>query len=255
MKAHTAILLISMSASVSAGTFAPDISGPPPTPDEWEFRLGLPLWVSGLSGDAGILGRSANVDLKFEDVLTQLKMAAALSFEARKGSWGIVTSGLYINVANTAGTPGPLLNDLSVGVKQLMLDGAVTYSLADNDRVSLEALAGARYLYTDLTLDINGKLLPSFSAEKSETWVDPYVGLQGHANITKSLSFMGRADIGGFGVGSDLAWQLFAGFEYQINPCSYANIGYRYLSMDYKHGGYTYNVAASGPQIELGFKF
>ena len=44
-------------------------------------------------------------------------------------------------------------------------------------------------------------------------WVDPVVGLSGRVHIWKPVSFWARGNIGGFGVASDLAWQVQGGLE------------------------------------------
>ena len=48
-------------------------------------------------------------------------------------------------------------------------------------------------------------------------WVDPFVGLRVRHELApgKELQFLG--DIGGFGVGSDLTWQLFAGYSFDFS--------------------------------------
>ena len=257
MKKQSAVLasLLFVSLPLFGGT--PSIEAPPAPPassEAWEFRAGLPLWISGLDGDAGVLGRVAPVDVAFKDIIPQINMAAALSFEARRGPWGILTSGIFMNLSDAAGTPGPLIDSLKVKIEQLVLDGAVSYAVIDNDCGSLELLAGVRYNYIKLGLTIESSS-KTFSADKSHSWVDPYVGVLGRTHISQCVSVVGKGDIGGFGVGSDLTWQLYAGLEFQISRSCYLGIGYRYLSVDYTSGGFTYDVATSGPQLELGFNF
>ncbi len=255
MKIHNTIALIALTASARAGTPAPEVFTPPPAvADAWEFRAGLPAWISGLKGDAGVLGTVEPVDVAFKDIVPVIDMAAALSFEARRGRWGILTSGLYMDISNAAGTPGPLVDEVALELKQLMLDAALSYAVVDNDCGSLELLAGARYNYIKLNLTIDGPL-GTVSREGSKSWVDPYVGVLGRSRISDSISLVGKGDIGGFGVGSDLTWQLYGGLEFQISRSCYVGVGYRYLSVDYTSGGFTYDLATSGPQIELGFEF
>ena len=49
---------------------------------------------------------------------------------------------------------------------------------------------------------------------------------------------MGQADIGGFGVGSDLTWSLLGTFNYVFTDKWSASLGYKYLSVDYDDDGY-----------------
>ena len=257
MKKQSAVLASLLFVSQLAFGGTPSIEAPPAPPassEAWEFRAGLPLWISGLDGDAGVLGRVAPVDVAFKDIIPQINMAAALSFEARRGPWGILTSGIFMNLSDAAGTPGPLIDSLKVEMKQLVLDGAVSYAMIDNDCGSLELLAGVRYNHIKLGLNIDSRS-GNFSKDGSETWVDPYVGVLGRTRISESISLVGKGDIGGFGVGSDLTWQLYGGVEFQISRSCYLGVGYHYLSVDYSSGGFTYDLATSGPQIEMGFAF
>jgi hypothetical protein len=254
---HTLALIgvIGLSAPARAGTSIPNVSDPTPVAaDAWEFRLGLPLWASGLKGDVGVLGRVAAVDAGFADIVPAIDMAAALSFEARKGRWGILTSGIYMNLSDVAAPPGPLVDAVHLQLQQLMLDGAISYAVVDNEQGSLELLAGARYNYIYGDLSIVGNNI-TFSRHDSKSWIDPYVGLLGRAKVANSATLVGKADIGGFGAGSELTWQLYGGVECQISNNCHLGLGYRYLSVDYTSGGFTYDMATSGPQIEIGLDF
>ena len=52
--------------------------------------------------------------------------------------------------------------------------------------------------------------------------------------------------MGGFGVGSDLAWQLLGVLGYRLGDTWEVGAGYRYVDTDYDADGFTYDVAASG---------
>ncbi|MEN9974050.1 MAG: hypothetical protein RLZZ282_56 [Verrucomicrobiota bacterium] len=256
MKVYHSIVLIGLSACAHAGTSIPNVTNPSPVAaDAWEFRLGLPGWMSGLKGDAGVLGKVTSVDAScFSDIVPVIDMVATLSFEARKGRWGILTSGIYMDLSDVASPQGPLVDEVHLQLKQLLLDGAVSYAVVDNERGSLELLAGARYnyIYSDLSI-VAGNT--TFASDGSKSWIDPYVGLLGRAKLTESIAIVGKGDIGGFDVGSSLTWQLYGGIECQLAKSCYLGAGYRYLSVDYTSGGFTYDMATSGPQIELGFNF
>lgn len=89
----------------------------------------------------------------------------------------------------------------------------------------------------------------------SQDWLDPLIGFRGRWNLTETFYAVGRADIGGFGVGSDLSWQAYAGLGWQASPRVSVELGYRYLQMDYHHAGFTYDTATSGVFTALSFTF
>ncbi len=52
------------------------------------------------------------------------------------------------------------------------------------------------------------------SYHESFSWVDPVVASRVFVNLTDRLSLQAQADIGGFGVGSDLTWSFVYGQLY-----------------------------------------
>ncbi|TLD70155.1 hypothetical protein FEM03_13250 [Phragmitibacter flavus] len=93
------------------------------------------------------------------------------------------------------------------------------------------------------------------SVSGSADWVDPIVGFRGQFHFTDRLFAVGRADVGGFGVGSDLAWQAYAGLGWQASSHVSLEMGYRCLDMDYTSGGFTFDTMTSGVIVSLAFKF
>jgi hypothetical protein len=41
-----------------------------------------------------------------------------------------------------------------------------------------------------------------------DNWTDPVIGLRGRFNLNKTFYLTAQTDVGGFGVGSDIAWRL-----------------------------------------------
>jgi opacity protein-like surface antigen len=109
----------------------------------------------------------------------------------------------------------------------------------------------------DLAGAINSQLqqrLPtSVSADK--TWTDPIIGARAQWNINDKWFLAGKGDIGGFGVGSDFAWNLQATVGYQFTETISAELGYRYYQTDYSDGGFVYDMAESGLYTGVNFRF
>ena len=55
--------------------------------------------------------------------------------------------------------------------------------------------------------------------------------------------------IGGFGVGSDLGWDLFGGVGYEVNDHISIVGGYRGLGVDYDDGDFLFDIVEHGPII------
>jgi len=66
-------------------------------------------------------------------------------------------------------------------------------------------------------------------------------------------------DIGGFGIGSEFAWQWQAYAGYRFTKLFQVTAGYRRVSMDYGKGEsdnrFVYDMATFGPVVRMGFSF
>ena len=90
---------------------------------------------------------------------------------------------------------------------------------------------------------------------RTDDWWDPFIGLRGQVSLSEKCYFSAKGDIGGFGVGSDFAWQAEAVFGVSLTPRHYAELGYRALSMDYDKDGLIVDTVTHGAIVTLGMKF
>jgi hypothetical protein len=100
---------------------------------------------------------------------------------------------------------------------------------------------------------LNRALNSSFSLY--ENWFDPFIGLRGRYNLTKALYLTGEADVGGFGVGSEITWETYAAIGCQITRNIYSEVGYRYLYLDYDTTNFIFQGSLRGAQITVGLRF
>lgn len=145
-------------------------------------------------------------------------------------------------------------------MKQFIGELDATFRIAEGPAGFFDVYGGFRYNYT--SLDINADrsnrfvLIPrDIDDSGSKTWTDPLIGLRGQWNINDKWFLAGKGDIGGFGVGSDLAWSLQGTVGYNFTESVSAEIGYRYLHTDYDNGRLTYDVAQAGAFVGLNINF
>src|SRR5271157_3776931 len=100
---------------------------------------------------------------------------------------------------------------------------------------------------------LNRALNSSFSLY--ENWFDPFIGLRGRYNLTKALYLTGEADVGGFGVGSEITWETYGALGCQITRNIYSEVGYRYLYVDYDTTSFIFQGALRGAQLTVGIRF
>jgi uncharacterized protein YycO len=452
---------LALATAVLAGTPAPKAPPSeaiiPPKIDPWEVTLSPYGWLAGLEGTTGVRGFTAETEVAFKDILSNLDMTAMLNLEARKGRWGGWVDGLYLKMSMDGQTPGPLLDSVGLSVEQIVAEAALFYRVWQDDRGFLDLYAGARYMsvggelslrvsdsgveqlsrrlsdavvnrvvdevssiasskaasakgsltskITDLVSDrlaeatsrasaarnqaserkseiaaqvaakgaearalvgdlqdiaashprlvevirnseriqaalrnavrtgleqraleaqleqkvtaaqqdittlqnatatvqsqieralaalstaraeldaarssarsraksavekANKKLASAIESALREAipdqisqtadWVDPFVGMRARYNFSNRLYAVAKADIGGFGVSSDLVWQAYGALGYHLSKSGKTTVelGYKYMAVDYAKGGFTYDVAMSGVMLNIGFRF
>ena len=107
------------------------------------------------------------------------------------------------------------------------------------------AKAIERRLHDALPAEVSGR----------KDWVDPFVGVRGRYQLSPKFYVAGKADIGGFGVSSELVWQVYGGVGWQMSKRTALELGYKYFAIDYSDGGFTYDVANSGVMTAFSIKF
>jgi opacity protein-like surface antigen len=233
----------------------PDFVMPPPaSPDKWEFSIGPYAWLSGLDGSVGIGPAVADIDLSFSDIFDHLNYAIFLSLEARKGRWGVQVDTFYVSLSADGSTPGPNYGDANLDVDEFRIAPMLTYRVLEGS-TNVDLLAGAQYFRMDTDLKLDAGLSPSVKGSDTEDWIDPMIGLRIEHQITEKWVALARADIGGFGVGSDFSWQAFGAIGYRWHPNAAILAGYRYLDIDYDSNGFTFDAATAGIMIGLQWTF
>jgi len=93
------------------------------------------------------------------------------------------------------------------------------------------------------------------SISQNDFWFDPYVGLRTRYNFNKTYYTAVRGEIGGFGVGADLMWEVEAAFGINLTRSIFTEIGYRALGGNYENDNFRFDVVMHGPQITTGVTF
>jgi len=236
------------------------VSGQTTTPDKkWNFLTDVYFmfpYMDGETGKGDLL--SVPVDASPGDIFSKLKMAAMLYFEAKTDKWAVTSDLVYMNL-NQEITEGTVFHSGEVTAKEFIWEPAGFYRIIPFWELGI----GGRL--TSLTTDIDAlrNVFPAgteaVTASGSKTWFDPVIITRLSADINEKWLFQFRGDVGGFGIGSDLTWQLQAYAGYRFGKIFQLTAGYRVLSIDYDKGADTerfiYNVNTFGPVIRLGFNF
>ena len=90
---------------------------------------------------------------------------------------------------------------------------------------------------------------------RQDDWFDPYVGLRGRYNFNKTFYTAVRGEIGGFGVGADLMWEVEGVLGINLTHCIFTEVGYRALGANYENDSFRFDAVMHGPQITTGITF
>lgn len=225
----------------------------------WTGRVTVYGWLTSLGGEveARDIDASADIDVAFADILENLDFAAFANAEARRGRLGLILDVMYADLSASDTTNGPFDTRVSVDQHMLLLTGAAAWRLVETERAFVDALAGGRVVSMDI--DVNAKgggpLGVERSASGDETWFDPLIGFRAGAALTERLSTSATADIGGFGVGSELTWEVYGGLRYAVTDRISADLGYRYLAIDYEADNVDVDLRFHGPIVGATFTF
>lgn len=126
---------------------------------------------------------------------------------------------------------------------EFFLTPKIGYRVIDEEKIKITALTGFRYWHLYESVNFNPVGL-SFS--KSQDWVDPLVGGRIELMPAPKVVVTVLGDVGGWGTGSQLEYQVVGLLGYKIKPTWTLQAGYRYLSVDYRSGGFLFNVITSG---------
>ena len=250
-----------------AGAAAPGEEIPAGGTDRWQFSLTPYVWGVNASGKVTIGNYSTSSSMSFSDIMRDMEAAAEIHFEARKGAFGFFLDPTYMKLDQSStltavpvGTQFPASRYVTFTSEMWLVEFGGFYQagkwLLDGNekgrKVRVDLIAGGRYWYVHGDLDTG-----TSSASKTNQFVDPFIGARVIVDITEKLTFRLRGDVGGFGVGSDIAWNGLGGFGYQFSPGVAGLLGYRYLYMDYKTGTSRarYDITMQGPTAGVMFTF
>lgn len=224
---------------------------------DWTFTLSPFLWATDLKGTVSIGQTEETADLSFGDILDSLKMAAMADLRIEYGRVALQSNLVWAELQSDV-AEGPVKVDVEPTLWIIEVDGR--YRLTE----MWELLAGIRYYNLHVNLDVDLEAeggRTSFSASGDENWIDPTLGILFSYPFSERWSFKARGDLGGFGVGSDLAWQLWGLLDYRLGKSMRHSVvvGWRHLDWDYTTGSgderFAFDAYMTGPVLGLRFRF
>jgi len=263
-KSRAASAVLAVALALGTGVATASTAGAPA--GEWQYEFTPYLWGAAMKGDVqgGTLPK-ISVDASFSDITKVLDFGLMGAFEARKGQWGLLFDAIYMDLS-TDGTasrtgPGPIgataTANASFGMKQTVVAAALAYRAVEG-RSPVDVFGGLRYIKLEADAVIEGgffALTRTVALSDKRDWVDPYIGARIKHALNDRWSLTGYADVGGFGIGSDISWQLSAGASYDFTKSVSGIFGYRMFYADYDKSGFLYDMKNQGAYAGVGIRF
>jgi hypothetical protein len=253
------------SGQTGAGSAASIWAGP------WTVDVAPYLWLPVPSGNVTIGDHTAHLDHDLGDTLDLLfdgnfsVIGGMGRVEARKGHLLFTTNVVYLHIdeqekATALGVktevPFNYLNtEFGVGYR------LGTWSLPSSVRpsVSVDALAGGRYVSLQPGITVTGPHGREVDVERDVDWLEAYVGGRGLLTLAERFTFVVQGDIGGFGAGSQFTWNAEGVFLYRVARFVSLGLGYRALDTDYRRGSgatkFKFDMLIHGPLLGAVFQF
>jgi hypothetical protein len=133
------------------------------------------------------------------------------------------------------------------------VDALVERGVARRDAVDRVVNAAKARIANQLAVRLNKSLSQTLS--KDDYWFDPYVGLRARYDFNKTYYTAVRGEIGGFGVGADLMWEVETVVGINLTRSIFTEIGYRALGGNYENNNLRFDIVLHGPQITTGIVF
>lgn len=229
---------------------------------DWRFQATLYGWLTAVNGDLGIRRLpTVPVDASLSDVLQNLDGAVMGTFTASNDNWLFLADLVLARLSQKEKVGLLGRSKLNAELSEVVATGAVGYWLPLGIRnLDVAVTGGVRYVNLSTDVTLRPVRLAKRSASGTESWVDPTVGFAAHWAIDEKWFVNAMADVGGFGLGSELSSNGYLGVGYMWTPSVSTALGYRYLYEDYKNDGsngksFRYDTTTHGPTLSLAWHF
>lgn len=246
---------------IAAATLALALGVADARADDWRQTVIMYGMGAALKGESQVGDIEVPVDLSISDVFDALEMGAMGAYRADNGTWSITGDVTYMGLGGTSESQHGLVKG-DVEIDQFTLMGTIGRRVTDR----LEALFSLSYfdLSTDLSVRTRAPVTGAATTRNASVdvdWIDPMVGLHYDWPFRDDWKLNLRGDVGGFGIGSELSYQLLATVQWQSSGGFGAVFGYRLIGFDYEDGHEgdrdyeRFDLTEQGPLVGVTYTF
>lgn len=257
-------LLFALFALTAAQHTAADSPKHPTYPSGWEVRVD-PFygWIPGFEGDVAVFGQPrASVSISPLDILSNLDGFIEVldgiyigGGHIRRDRVGLAWDVVHFSVSSIEEIGGNFVSaSLDVRYKQTLATLLGSYRVYQSAKDHLDLLSGLRITDVDLAVGLDLGII-GLSGRDGRTWVDPVFGVEWRRHLTANTYFQGQGLIGGFGVSSDLVWDVRGLIAHEVAENFLAYGGFRAAGTDYQSGAFVWDTIFYGPLVGFTLKF
>lgn len=221
----------------------------PVVAQDWNYSTTVYLFTAETETNVG----SASATLSFKDALENLDTAFMGVFEGNNGQWGFLVDYMLTDLSFDSSTSGAEFDGVEASVKTQILTGYLSYRLYTKETVSTDLLVGARWFDTDTRLKLLPGTSPGATADGSDSWIDPVIGLRSNFALSGNWSGTLVADYGG--ANDRETWQVLLTADFAFNENWVARLGYRHIDVSNDSFANGYGFTQSGPVVGVTYNF
>jgi hypothetical protein len=256
-------LVLAIFASIAGIAFGPHTASAQDAlaPPGYQFFVTPYLWLASVHATTKTpLPREPEVNSNVStiDLLSHLDGVPVMgSVEARYGRLGFLGDVIHLPVGTNITTHDILFQGGNAALRANTGTGLILYRWCEDPVQFADAGLGFRAWGFSMNLNLNAGLLPATSVNRSDGWTDPLLGGRYHRELGNGFALTGYGDVGGFGVGAHVDWQLIGTVDYAPNPWLKLHLGYRSLNFNYQASGRNlgFDVHMRGPILAGTFRF
>ncbi len=223
----------------------------------WKFSVTPYVWLAGMEGDITVHGQKAEFEKSFSDILDFVDLGASVRFGAEYDRFIVGALVDYFSLTTDALDTEDRPEGGSFDAKTLLLEGAVGYRVDGwAEGQSFGLMVGVRSLQMDTDLEVYGHGTKSTDTDVTDAMLFVRPRMPVFPSKIDGLVFSPMLGIGGGD--SDLAFELYPQFEYQITESMVASLGYRTVGWKFKgdnNEDNELNVRLAGLIAGLGMTF
>jgi hypothetical protein len=204
--------------------------------DRWHLSVSPYLWLPGVHGTLGAGGYAAGFKASAGDLLSHADFALLGLVEARRNRVIANIDTMWMRLSDNKAIPFPPGADFTsadVHATMFILTPKVGFRLLNQEKLKADFLTGFRYWHFGENVTFS-PFLANVNFNRSQNWVDPLVGGRIIGALSPKAEVTIAGDVGGWGTGSQLEYQVVGLLGYKLTPKMILQAGYRYMYFDYQ---------------------